>query len=95
MGIYHTSAITKIRLQIIGAGDLKIIYKEEFIMGNLIDGFFETKVGAFIGGAVLGGVFGAVVCHGSTKTEYLPAPAPALEEGKKKKKKKDKDKKDA
>jgi outer membrane lipoprotein SlyB len=62
-------------------------------MGNLIDGFFETKVGAFIGGAVLGGVFGAVVCHGSTKPEYLPAPAPALEGGKKKKKK-DKAKKD-
>lgn len=64
-------------------------------MGSMIEGFFETKVGAFVGGAILGGVFGAVVCHGSTKTEYLPAPAPALEEGgKKKKKKKDKDKKD-
>ena len=62
-------------------------------MGSLIENFFETKVGAFIGGAVLGGVFGAVVCHGSTKTEYLPAPAPQVEGGKKKKKK-DKDKKD-
>jgi outer membrane lipoprotein SlyB len=58
----------------------------------MIENFFETKLGAFLGGAVLGGVFGAVVCHGSTKTEYLPAPQ--VEGGKKKKKKKDKDKKD-